>query len=228
MSKKLPIVAVCGSILMFAFIGSFFANKANSESLPQNDIAKKELPICGGKTEKFLDPTLYKKEILSAQITEFSFSRHIPKSWDAYVDGEDTVVDFYQLSAKLNDSNEVEISVSGKNYRNENDDSEFRLLYVTKDSDFLARLNKFIIDNKLYEDNGHIEVVAGLQSGEGDTLKAKYESGELIYVQNNQQGVMDKSTSNKLYNLFKADAQFNGFDFTTSKSNVEIKKDNAN
>ena len=129
----------------------------------------------------------------------------------------------YYVECKL-DNNKIHIIANGGN-SNERDGSSFKLDYTSDDNNLLKQLQQIVDKYNISKDNGRITKVDGLPAGLGDTISIIYDSGEKIYKSSNQYLTITEDAITEIYNAFRKNAQDNGYDFTTEKSNQDVYND---
>ena len=165
---------------------------------------KKEEPICGGRTEYYIQG--YGDKILSEELISFEYECR----------------EFKVQCQKEKDKIHIK-SLGGVS--NKRDGTTFKLDYFTKGNLVLKVLHRIIKKYHLSKNNGHYENVGGLPPGCGDLIKAEYKSNEKIYKYSNQCPHVPEEAKKEIYDVFLEDAKRNKYDFTTEKSNVQIYDD---
>ena len=129
----------------------------------------------------------------------------------------------YILECRKENDN-ISIKSTG-GYSDKRDGTYFKLEYTTKNNSFLNELQNIIDKYNISKDNGYENLVAGLPSGLGDNISTIYDTKEKIWKYSNQSFTVEEDARNALYNLFLKDAKENGYDFTSSGSNVKLYDD---
>ena len=147
--------------------------------------------VDGGVVKRYYEDM--PKHIESENITEF----HCTTSLISSVETEGLGHRVYTLDASVKDG-EVFVKYAWRD-RGKGDRGEY-----TADMSFMSRLQNIVKDYDLASNNGYVHTVSGLPEMYGDKLSVTYDSGECIYIHDNQSGFISLSAQKELVTLFGA------------------------
>lgn len=161
-----------------------------------------------------------REQIESHEVIAFSYQakNELPVSAEEHVGAA-----AFSVSCERLASGRVHVTASGGN-NDQCDGTRFRLDFGAEENGFLQTLDDLVRRFDLAHENGKVTHVNGLPPY-GDTLSVEYAGGEKLYRSSNQARVLTADAADAIYSAFRAFAQENGYDFTTSGSNCVIGDD---